>query len=321
MNKRSSYLSAGEFPTKLLQQASKFVRDGKIHPCHIQLIPTNNCNLSCEWCSCRDQDPDQELPLDEAKQILRRSLALGVNAVTITGGGEPCMYPPINELIHDAAQLGYKIGFVTNGFLLHRVGFDALRHLTWARISASDDRDMPALLSAVDPSVVNTPNVDWGFSYVVTTTPNAENILEILRFVNAHDNVKYIRYINNLEDGYNGTDTARLMPLFKSAGLDTAKVILQGPKKHGDGIKQCLVSLLKPVIAADGHWYPCCGINYSRPDSPYTYAGELGMGNDFAAIVEAQEPFDGTRCNRCYFQEYNFVLAELIKPLVHKEFI
>ena len=56
---KHSYTAAGTFPVKLLRIPHLLHRmvDGQyITPYHLQLVPTNRCNLCCEWCSCENEN-------------------------------------------------------------------------------------------------------------------------------------------------------------------------------------------------------------------------------------------------------------------------
>jgi MoaA/NifB/PqqE/SkfB family radical SAM enzyme len=68
------------------------------------------------------------------------------------------------------------------------------------------------------------------------------------------------------------------------------------------GVKHCWVSLLKPVIVADGYVYPCINMN------------KESMGNDLLKIYTNQKPFDGSSCEHCYNSELN----KMLDSFVHK---
>jgi len=54
MNKKDSYTAADAFPIKVLKNS--ILQNGKIKPFHIQLYPTNVCNLNCSFCSCANRN-------------------------------------------------------------------------------------------------------------------------------------------------------------------------------------------------------------------------------------------------------------------------
>ncbi|MDD5541253.1 MAG: hypothetical protein PHG61_11240 [Candidatus Marinimicrobia bacterium] len=75
------------------------------------------------------------------------------------------------------------------------------------------------------------------------------------------------------------------------------------------GAKQCWVSLLKPVVWADGEIYPCLQIR-----NVSTFVATPSMGNDLLKIYTKQKPFDGSKCERCLNSELN----KMLDAFVHK---
>jgi len=61
----------------------------------------------------------------------------GSRSITITGGGEPTLYPRFDEFPEFVDVLGYDLGLVTNGLRWgKREGeLPANHHLTWVRMS------------------------------------------------------------------------------------------------------------------------------------------------------------------------------------------
>jgi len=68
------------------------------------------------------------------------------------------------------------------------------------------------------------------------------------------------------------------------------------------GRKDCWVSLLKPVISADGQIFPC-------------WVQDVSMGDDLLKLYTKQKPFDGSKCEFCYSDGYNEMLDAFVnKP-------
>ena len=93
-----------------------------LHPSVAIYYVTTQCNLNCAYCedfgAHRNEAAGPPLPLDQAARILR-VIRSGVDALFITGG-EPFLYPDIDELIkHAKRELKFReITLITNGFLL-----------------------------------------------------------------------------------------------------------------------------------------------------------------------------------------------------------
>jgi cyclic pyranopterin phosphate synthase len=90
----------------------------------LRLSITDRCNFRCVYC----MDPDfrympktQLLTLDEYLTLVRVCLSLGITKVRITGG-EPTLFPHINELIHELGKMNIPdLAITTNGSLLHEM--------------------------------------------------------------------------------------------------------------------------------------------------------------------------------------------------------
>jgi len=254
-----SYTAADTFPTKLIQNKKVIDIHGKIIPYHIQLYPTNVCNLKCEFCSCANRNQKDELSLQDTISVLSDAAELGCKAVTISGGGEPLLHPNINEIIEIINDLGMKVGLTTNGIALSNIKIGNLRkNITWLRISHSDLREWTWDYEIKIAEILKYCGaVDWGFSYVVTDNINFEMLQKIIKFSNKKG-AAYVRLVSNLLNLNDVSEMATIKEYLQSHDIDDSIVIYQGRKEFHPGIEKCLISLLKPVINADGYIYPCC---------------------------------------------------------------
>lgn len=322
--KKESFTSASVFPAKVIRKANEFLLpDGRgVRPYHIQLSPTNRCNLACEWCSCAGRDAAEEMPWEKAKIILSTYGMLGAQALTITGGGEPLMYPHIGDLIRFAVLQGMQAGLVTNGYLLKKADFDALRLLRWCRVSCSDDRAMKPLLAAVEMAVTEASLVDWAWSYVLTSRFDEDKLVAAVEFANAHK-FSHVRVVSDLLNTHLLPPMSYVQDVLKGRGVDDSLVIYQGRKEWEPGAKRCLISLLKPMIATSGDILPCCGVQYAMEETQLDFDKRMVMGRaeDIHQIYSEQAGFDGSRCVRCYYGDYNRLLSIMLDPLEHEEFV
>lgn len=113
-------------------------------PAHIRVKPTNVCNHACYFCAYRndglslgqDMAVRDRIPREKMREIVEDVVAMGVAAVTFSGGGEPLIYPHIVETVEGLAAGGVKIGALTNGSRLKGKVADAFAaHGTWLRVS------------------------------------------------------------------------------------------------------------------------------------------------------------------------------------------
>ena len=115
------------------------VRTGsrRFRPLMTNLYLTKGCNLRCRYCYPPGDEPS--LPVDETVALLDR-IRPHNPALNLTGG-EPLLYPGINEVLRRAAELRFKpLLLSTNGLLLHRVADDlsVLDHLVISLDSVSE---------------------------------------------------------------------------------------------------------------------------------------------------------------------------------------
>ena len=317
-----SFTAASTLPAKLLQNIALIgrIRAGFIPPIHVQLNPTNRCNLNCSFCSCSERDRKAELELDKLLRVMGQFKTLGCRSVTITGGGEPLLYPEIGILIKILNKcLRLKIGLVTNGTQFHH--FTVSKDITWCRISSSDDRE--PCWEGIERAVKDGVGIDWAFSHVLTRSPDWKRLGRLLTFANQH-NFTHVRIVGDLldiEEAAIVVKAAREQLLLD--GIDDSRVIYQDRAAYVSGRGRCGISLLKPVIGADGGIYPCCGVQYAQDPPGLDLVDTMRMGttNDIDRIWKDQASFDGSVCSRCYYDNYNSILKLMTTPLQHREFI
>jgi len=317
----SDYTAAGTLPAKVIRLAGQIYSGGALRPVHVQISPTNVCQLDCGFCSCANRANDVEMPYKTYYGIMQTFAQYGCKAATITGGGEPTLHPKIDDILHATKTLGIQAGMVTNGLSLDRVRGAALRTLTWCRVSFSDDRPFDQWFAEkMEKAVRTAPSVGWAFSYVVTRDANIDNIAKVVDFANGHG-FTHVRLVTDLLDLDGAGDMAAIKKGLAKANVDDGLVIYQGRKEFTKGRKNCWVSLVKPVIAADGAWYPCCGVQYALDNPGKDFEPSMCMGQDHRQIIGGQVPFDGSACKRCYYDNYNVILDALARPHEHEVFV
>jgi len=101
--------------------------------------------LLCHNCS---YDPDfgyllsekkyilDEIPREKMMEILSNLKEIGVKAITYSGGGEPLVYPYIEEALQKNIDDGIDISIITNGQALNGKKAELLSKAKWVRVSA-----------------------------------------------------------------------------------------------------------------------------------------------------------------------------------------
>lgn len=135
-----------------------------VRPVHVQIILSDLCNHSCDFCAYRDPDytsstmfyevdeknlkkglrkdaahpernynPNRMIPLPKVQEILDDCAEMGVAGIQFTGGGEPTVHPAWLEAIAYAQQQGLATSLVTNGVNL--VPSIVVANCAWVRVS------------------------------------------------------------------------------------------------------------------------------------------------------------------------------------------
>ena len=315
MDKQSFTAADNDIPVKILHHHCALLtltEDQSVPLTHLQLCPTNRCNLNCEFCSCADRKKDLELSYEKIQKILDDSADSGCTAVTITGGGEPLLHNDINNIIKYADDCHIGVGLVTNGLLLDNLN----EHVDWCRISFDSSRDLDSIKQQVIDAKKRLPDVDWAFSFVLYD--KIGQLEDVVRLANDLDftHVRVVSDIHNPDDGLMFEAQVVL------TGIDE-RVIFQPRSKFQRGKERCLVSLLRPTIGADGNIYPCCGAQYAINGSDKDFVDDMCMGgsDEIIEIWKDQRHFNGSKCDVCYYSGYNNLLELLLKKVRHESWV
>jgi MoaA/NifB/PqqE/SkfB family radical SAM enzyme len=325
MDRLRSYTSSGIFPVKVLKYP--VMDNGQIKPVHVQLNPTNICNLDCGFCSCASRKKDISLPLQSIEETMIGYRHLGCEAVTITGGGEPLLHSDINKIVQHIRYLGIKIGLVTNGTKFNKLKDETYRMITWIRVSSNDtiaesETWKKEVIDAVITSRAAGAKVDWAISHVITERPSIAFLRGVIAMANEYQ-FTHVRLVSDLLNVEKIPQMSEIEALLKAYGVDDSLVIYQGRKEYTNGRRKCLISLLKPVVGADGYLYPCCGAQYAKDPPGLDYEDSMRMGHieDIKRIYNEQEHYDGSECVRCYYDGYNDILGKMTGEVEHGEFV
>jgi len=318
-NKTISFTAANSIPVKIFKNCElvEKLNSGYIPPIHVQLIPTNKCNLNCSFCSCKKRNKTEELTLWEIETLCQNLEHLGCKAATVTGGGEPLMHKDIKLILRCLDDHDIKIGLVTNGLLLNKLNSDDFEKITWCRISCADEREFEG--DIIENAVACGNKVDWAFSYVVGKNFNPSNLNKYIAFANRY-NFTHVRVVSDLLDL---SEVKNMDEIKREVVVDDSRVIYQGRKNFDPGQRDCRISLLKPVVGADGFIYPCCGVQYAHQSEDLDNPESMRMGRieDIVSIYKKQKFFNGANCYRCYYKNYNDILGQMVGEMEHLKFV
>jgi len=293
---------------KLLKHPDRLeeIKKGILRPITVQLAPTDRCNLKCEFCSVANRAGD-ELSIDDVRNVLKKFRELGALGVEITGGGDPSVYPYINELIDYAYQLGYDIGMITNGIVVKKtIKQENLDKLQWLRISLNSldyvkDIDVPKIKGTL------------GFSYVWNEKTDT-NMLERLSKYAERYGATFVRVVPNcLNVKEIELYQEKIRPLIKKY----PKLFFQ--QKEYKVPQLCWFGYLKPFVTPSGDISRCS----ANPLLERKFNNKFIMGNirDIQGMYDKIEPFKTQYCEegKCFFKEQNDFIANLLKGYDYRQ--
>ncbi len=277
------------------------VKEGKrIAPIYVRIKPTNRCNQNCYYCHYKNPylELDQYNPADEIcrekmLEIIQDFKEIGVKAVTFSGGGEPLLYPYIEEVMEAVLEAGIDLSIITNGSLLTGKKAELLSQAKWVRISQESgcaktyskirgvkEEDFETLCDNIrNFAKIKSPACELGINFVI----GPENYREVYQAGKrmqelGADHIKYtalmssdaikmhapfkaevIDQIHKLTDE-NGTDF-KVINLYESDFVSSAV--------FGRNYDFCGIKDFVTVIAANSRIYYC-------HDKAYLSQGEIG---------------------------------------------
>jgi len=314
----------------------KKLRDEKIaSPIVIHIMPTEICNLNCSFCSVANRAKYSDLPLELIKQVVNTLHKKGLKAVILSGGGEPLIYPQINELLEYLFSKGLEVGLITNGILLGRkLKPENLAKFTWIRISTNSLDSVPD----IDIPYFDTNRTTFGFSYV-WTSKSGKDIFDriktkIKELKERNMEVSYVRLVPDCN-----IPSEELLEAHRKLGeiaKELGKPFFHQPKKIHDTPEECHLGRVHPVLYTDGRIYPCDGNVLNSPLDDKRFHDDYSICNWDEIKNFYSKPFHGSlidtsKCPHCVFKRNNDLLRGIIngeiqipdKPvdLKHKNFI
>lgn len=301
MGLRYSKLKVFHFPRKLASLPRQ--TDEIQPPLHIRIKPTNVCCHRCRYCAYRTPDLQlgkdmalqQFIPRDKMMEILDDIIAMGVQAVTFSGGGEPFCYPHLLEAARRLAASPVRFAALTNAARLEGETADFFaRYASWVRVSMDGwDAESYARYRGVGKDEFGRVlrNIEHfkalggpcylGVSYIVDSD-NAPHVYESIVRIQAMgaDSVKVSPCIVSDQGGVNNAYHApffetvraqirRAMETFRGSGFEIYDSYHQLQNIVDKPYTWCPYLQVLPVIAADQCVYTC-------QDKAYHPTGALG---------------------------------------------
>ena len=336
---------------KVFRHTSKLeaIRNNTVTPpVYMRIKPISACNHHCSYCSYHDLDLKlrtrfnfkDQLSGEIMTALVEDILNMGVKAVTFSGGGEPLLYPHINEAMQKLRAGGVDLSMITNGQLLKDQSAHILGRAKWVRVSMdscdasqySRGRDIPEeWFHDICDNIRNfsrtkNPGCELGVNFVVTPD-NAGQVYEMARFVKelGADHIKVTAMVAKDLDALHAPFKTAVIRDIQRAQSDledkTFKVINKYEHDFDSNTVsrrqyvRCPIQQFVTVVASDGKVYLC-------HDKAYTPGGELGdlRENRFkeiwfsAATQKRFQEFDATQeCrHHCVYDQRNVLINDYL---------
>lgn len=269
------------YPEKL----NSFIKNEITAPIYVRVKPTNKCCHKCTWCVYEEKNSNMhtgmsrkdELPLSKMIEIIEDFSEIGVKAITYSGGGEPLIYPGIDQVFESTLNKNIALSLITNGQHLSGRSAELLKNSKWVRVSMDYyDGESFSITRQVSPKQFHVicSNIE------TFSTTKSKNCNLTSNWIITKDNYKKIIDATKLMRDI-GIELVRFSPLwtkdfyhYHEPIKSEIKEILKGAKvletknfQIIDGYNtdisvnrsnsKCYYNQIVPVIAADGNIYTC----------------------------------------------------------------
>lgn len=297
------------FPEKIAS-----FRSGEITaPIYVRIKPINRCSHACSWCvysdgHTRPKDRPEEhlqagmhgamkeqdvMDTDKLLYLLEDLKAIGTQAVTFSGGGEPLMHPAIVQAFDFCRHLSLKFSIITNGQSLTGDRAKQLAFADWVRVSMdyatpgqmARSRNVPerafgqVIANLQEFARIKQPTCDLGVNFIVTRENHRDLFLaagglkecgvENVRFSPVYCK-GFLEYHAPLQD-----EVIRQLNYIQDSLVDAKFSVnttydLSSPSKRDHHpFTRCFYAQTVPVVGADLGIYAC-------HNTAYTAHGFLG---------------------------------------------
>ena len=277
-------------------------------PLYVRIKPTNSCNHRCFYCSYGNPEarrdhvaelraqfhPQDQLDLEIMMNLIRDLGEMKVKAVTFSGGGEPLVYPHIEEAMQSVLDHRIDLSVITNGTFLCDKKADILRNAKWVRISMDSCRaGNYARIRGIKEEIFHkiaeniksfarkkNKDCELGINFVITPD-NADEIYDMAAFAKdlSVNHLKMCAVITPDILKTHGPIREGVLEQIRRAETHFQDQNFRIINKYEDDLAvnavfertycRCPIQQIVPVVAADANVYFC-------HDKAYVPGGELG---------------------------------------------
>lgn len=293
------------------------LQNGIVAPIMLHVIPTHKCQLNCVHCCFKNRKNRQaDMTLDVFDTAITQFDKLGVEALEFTGGGDPMMWPFLNEASNICYEKGIHLGMITNGLGIKNV--DNWNQYDWVRVSLNtlDYRD------DLDIDYVRKSTADVSFCYIWNTYSD-KNIQKVIEFSDYHkipcrlapDCIKPLKEIQADIDYIR--EVLKQYPENKYVLLSDFNIDLY--RENND----CRIHMIKPCLYLDGWLYACpsaeLAVENNKQINHSTRVCEYDKIEEFYRSEEAVKSIE-LDCSYCKYVKQQTILESLFMETKHNAF-
>jgi sulfatase maturation enzyme AslB (radical SAM superfamily) len=282
-------------------------------PIHVRLKPTNICNHNCRYCAYRNDSLQLGknmkrtgvISKEKIMEITEDVIAMGVKAITFSGGGEPLVYPHLADVLLRLIDSPVKFAALTNGaelsgeiarlFAIYgtwiRVSMDGWDNASYVRYRRTSDGEYSKIIRNMDAFKQIGGKCRLGVSLIVDQH-NADHVYEsILRIKDVGaDSVKVSPCIVSNKGGDNNAyhkpifkqvkaQIERAVQALKTTDLEIFDAYHELKEKFDKNYQWCPYCQILPVIGADLNIYSCQDKAYNLDSGLMGNISQIGFKN------------------------------------------
>lgn len=321
----------------LYDRARKIKNGGLPSPRMAIIYPNYICNYDCAGCEYTEinRRENNQMDLSLLLRLMNELREIGVDSVEFCGGGEPTLYPQLNQAIMHGRKLGFSIGLLTNGSNIRgKLAETITRELSYVRISLD-------AATADTYKMVKRPS-GTDFNRIITDIKNLmrlrqkikSQLLISIKFlvskINADDIAKVFDLAQSLRvdslqfkalrqsaDGLTDTQQKKIAFQIRSLRKSYPELKVLGGVDKLTASCRCWLTPLQTMIDAKGDVFLCCYYLHRRKRH---CIGNIN-GQTFREIWEGQRhkrAINAIRPSECNLFDCRFInYMKVIEPLLN----
>ncbi len=308
-----SYTSTGIKFWKNKIQMNNYKNGGNKTVISTHVSPEGKCNLKCPYCSVTYRENSSRIEFNIITDYLEKLITRGLRAVILTGGGEPTLYPHVNELIEWIVSKGLSIALITNGTKLNLLSEKSLKSFSWIRISINIFNKWENAIK-IDSSKFSDSCV-LGLSYVYThdheikSETHLGNLKKISKIAD-EINAKYVRVLPNCLLSENTIDGSHYYIDKDLSKLNDNRFFRQNKHHMAPSSSKCHQSFFRPYLSEEkwdgipGSVYPCDSVVLNDGNTFFSEKYKICSANNILDYIDGNiipnfNPKDD--CHDCVF--------------------